>query len=493
MSAPGCPACSAGREAILMETDRQRLNGGLLFARGAPARALLCLALTALFLVPHPVLGQVSVWTTVYEVALKSYAEKNYASAEKLSLEAVQEAEGLPGEGKYLLKSLLILHKVYLAQDKLDKAKPVEERIISLGASLSDGESAAAGHEQGATASGAEQPSHASGEATTGGELKSAAEKSADKVAAVNTARTDWSATPRVTRAKQLLQMSGHSGWTKSIDIAPEGDQAISGSADSTIRLWDLTSGNEVGRLDGHDEAVNCVVFSPSGSQALSASSDKTVRLWDLETAREIKKFLGHANIVTCAAFSPAEGKIASGSYDGTVRIWDIQTGKELRQMEGNLGTVRCLAFTPDGEQLVSAGTDKTLSLWRLKDGKLVRRFSGHSKEISSVAVSSDGAKILSAGKDLSLRVWDLDSGDELKCLLGHDNWIVKAGFVSVDKAVSGSLDKTFRLWDIDEGRELHIFSILHYGMWSLGFSESGDRAITGSDDFTLRVWQLKP
>ncbi len=76
--------------------------------------------------------------------------------------------------------------------------------------------------------------------------------------------------------------------------------------------------------------------------------------------------------------------------------------------------------------------------------------------------------------------------------MTGHTNWVIKVRFISVDKAISGSLDKTLRVWDVDEGQQDKILNLQHFGMWSLGISELGDKAITGSDDFTLRVWQTK-
>lgn|GEM_PF-5642423 len=308
---------------------------------------------------------------------------------------------------------------------------------------------------------------------------------------AVSQVKTEGNA--QVYKLKEVMKLEGHMGWSKCVDISADATQALSGSADNTMRLWDLTTGKEIQKFEGHDEPVNSVAFSPSADRGLSGSSDKTVRLWDLEAGTEIRKFLGHANLVTCVAFAPIGSLIASGSYDGTVRIWDSQTGKEVNRLEGNLGTVKCLAFTPDADEIISGGTDKLLTLWNVKSGKKLRTFTGHSAEVATVAISDDGSRVVSAGRDTTVRTWDIDSGEELKSMTGHTNWVVKTRFISVDKVISGSLDKTFRIWDVDEGREERIFNLQHFGMWSLGFSELGDKAITGSDDFTLRVWQMKP
>ncbi|HEY9785836.1 MAG TPA: hypothetical protein V6D17_10575 [Candidatus Obscuribacterales bacterium] len=473
-----------------------------------------------------PSSAQEYVWSSMYDVAVKVYGDKDYQKAEKLFLEAVEEAEKLPKEGKQLLKTLQMLRKVYISMNKQALAEQISTKIQALGGKPEEMDETsvheAASERRPEKASGAAQSKPESDRISTDNvdkaDKKETNENSADdskgmlreqpddsqsaadsdkdrepqKVAAASIGLAgEMQSTTTVKRAKEILKLTGHCGWTKSIDVSPDSSQVISGSADNTIRLWDLTTGKEIGRFDGHEDAINCVVFSPSGNTALSGSSDKTVRLWDLDSGTEIKKFVGHINLVTCVAFSPVGTKIASSGYDSTIRIWDTSTGKEVQRIQST-GTVRCLAFTPDGEQIVSGGSDRLLTLWRVKDGMKVRSFAGHKGEISSIAVSLDGTRILSSSRDITIRVWDLASGDELKCLVGHGNWIQKANFISVDKAISGSLDKTFRIWDLDAGKEIRSFTILHYGMWALAFTENGDRAITGSDDFSLRVWLLK-
>ena len=63
------------------------------------------------------------------------------------------------------------------------------------------------------------------------------------------------------------------------------------GREDTSLRLWDVESGQELRRLAGHTDAVRSVVFLPDGRRALSGGQDGTVRLWDVESAKELNRF----------------------------------------------------------------------------------------------------------------------------------------------------------------------------------------------------------
>jgi len=95
-----------------------------------------------------------------------------------------------------------------------------------------------------------------------------------------------------VATGKELLTFTGHSNSVNSVAFAPDGRTALSGSDDSTLKLWDVASGKEIRTFTGHSNGGLSVAFSPDGRKtftfsrqrkvfALSAS-DKSVMLWDL-------------------------------------------------------------------------------------------------------------------------------------------------------------------------------------------------------------------
>merc|ERR1712179_398988 len=94
------------------------------------------------------------------------------------------------------------------------------------------------------------------------------------------------------------------------------------------LMIWELTGDSEnIGYarklLSGHSEPVACVVLSSDGQFALSGSWDKTMRLWDLNTGATVRTFQGHTKDVNSVAFSGDNRQIVSGSRDRTIKLWN--------------------------------------------------------------------------------------------------------------------------------------------------------------------------
>lgn len=80
--------------------------------------------------------------------------------------------------------------------------------------------------------------------------------------------------------------------------------------------------------LEGHTEAVLSVAFSPDGKSLASGSGDTTVRIWDLTTETPVHTCEGHKHWVLFVSFSPDCKKIASGGMDHNILIWNTETGE---------------------------------------------------------------------------------------------------------------------------------------------------------------------
>jgi WD40 repeat protein len=63
----------------------------------------------------------------------------------------------------------------------------------------------------------------------------------------------------------------------------------VSGSGDSTIKIWDTENGNNIKTLKGHTSYVSSVCFSFNNKRIVSGSSDSTIKIWDTEIGNNIK------------------------------------------------------------------------------------------------------------------------------------------------------------------------------------------------------------
>jgi WD40 repeat protein len=294
----------------------------------------------------------------------------------------------------------------------------------------------------------------------------------------------------------QLLKSYGaHSSHVASVAFSPDGQSFVSGDEDGTLKVWAIQEGAPRLTCPAHELGVTSVAFSPDGHSALSGGNDNKLKLWDFAQCQPLKTFVGHSLPIAAIAISP-DGKMAvSAANEGTLKLWDIGTERLLRNLVGHAGFVYSVTFSPDGTKILSGGTDTSLRLWETSTGKLVRTMRDIPSEIHSVQFSPDGALGIT-GSDVALQTWDLASGKPLRTVRPTvGNWMMIKSVARLPDALHvlvGGEDRTLRMFDLNSGRLLRAFGTRLNWNTSVAFLPDGLTAVAGGSSASVTKWSLE-
>ncbi len=255
----------------------------------------------------------------------------------------------------------------------------------------------------------------------------------------------------------------------------------ISGSLDSTIKIWNTRRRCYLNTLNGHTGMVKSLVYADE--LLFSGSRDTTIKIWNTKTAECINTLNGHTNLVKFLIY--ADGQLISGSFDHSIKIWNTETGVCRHTLNGHADRITSLIYT-DG-LLISGSLDTTIKIWDTKTGACSLTLSGHTDRISALVYV--GGKLFSSSFDKTIKVWDPLTGTCLKTLEGHTDKVTSLVYAD-GVLISGSFDRTIKIWDPTTGDCTHTLEGHTGAVKSLLYA---DRLLfSDSCDKTVRVWDFR-
>lgn len=304
------------------------------------------------------------------------------------------------------------------------------------------------------------------------------------------------SPTPTVTVLSPPRTLEGHAERVWAVAFSPDGQTLASGSADETVILWDVESGQQVRALEGHTGRVLDVAFSPDGQTLASGSTDNTVRLWRIADGTLLRSMEGHTEGVWSVAFSPDGQTLASASDDGTVILWGVENGQQLQILEGHTGGVGSVAFSPDGTILASGDGNKVI-IWEVTGGRQygqVYQLSGYTGFVRSLAFSPDGTILASGSEDRLVRLWDVSDDWERATVrgIGQGSWAKTVAFSPDGAALAQAGGDKVILWNVESGQQLQIVEGGMDIVESAAFSPDGSILAVGNGNGTVLLWDVR-
>lgn len=247
--------------------------------------------------------------------------------------------------------------------------------------------------------------------------------------------------------------------------------------------------------IAGHGEAILATQFSPSSSSRMvTGSGDSTARIWDCDTGTPMYTLKGHTSWVLAVSWSPDDSTIVTGSMDNTVRLWDANTGKSLgNPMKGHTKWITSLAWEPyhlqtlENPRVASASKDATVRIWNVTIKRVELVLSGHKDTVSCVKWGGTG-NIYTASHDKTVKVWSAKDGRLIHTLNSHAHWVNHLALSTDFVLRTAYHDHTGH---VPEGTaEKRARAKQRFTTTATTGGEIVERLVTASDDFTMYLWE---
>ncbi|TNN08901.1 F-box/WD repeat-containing protein [Schistosoma japonicum] len=259
--------------------------------------------------------------------------------------------------------------------------------------------------------------------------------------------------------------LTGHAGSVRTLWLDVKLQILLSGSYDTSIRLWNLSENNYQKSLNPQTNGVNPVSFRNSRSKCIRifrGHTDTVLCIW-LDQTKLWPKYNIIAKKQTYSSHhsnnsnnnqsndatkdeSDATYLFASGSVDCTCCIWRLDENKPLWTMKHSaavtsVGLRGCVCTT--GE---SSGR---IYVWRIGNKKplLIKVLAGHTNAIT--ALRFDNYHLVTSSKDKSAKIWSI-IGTFSECIgtLIHTSEVLCVELIDL-RVITGCSDGRIRIWNL--------------------------------------------
>ncbi|KAI1391104.1 WD40 repeat-like protein [Hypoxylon trugodes] len=179
----------------------------------------------------------------------------------------------------------------------------------------------------------------------------------------------------QIPEGRLIQTYSAHGYEVLSLTVSSDNARFASSGGDRTVFLWDVATAQTLRRFSGHSARVNCVSFGgDDDALVISGSLDTTIRIWDAKggsPTKPIQTLSEARDAVTAIVVRGSE--IVAGSVDGRVRTYDVRMGRCVTDVIGPSVTSLCL--TRDGKAMLVGGLDNKVRLMDRESGGCLKMY----------------------------------------------------------------------------------------------------------------------
>ena len=285
--------------------------------------------------------------------------------------------------------------------------------------------------------------------------------------------------------AHALHVLRGHSETVTSVSWSPDGTQLVSGSRDSTVRLWLVATETSTLTYSGHQAAVLSAAWSPEGRLVASGGEDKTVQVWDSQGIA--KHSFGNLGVVSSVIWAGSADRLLVGTLGNGLHELFLNTNIATKNTVRTI--IHALSLSPDGKYLAAALDNGNVAITSLQETPhRVSIHHIHTAAVHSVAWSQDSTMLASGSVDIA-KVWDVTT-EHVEHLLPHNGTVNGIAWEpnNTGRIATASADGNVSIWDVNSSART-IYSGHSGAVMSVSWSLNG--LASGAADHNIIVWQV--
>lgn len=304
--------------------------------------------------------------------------------------------------------------------------------------------------------------------------------------------------------------LNGHRDWVECLTVVRRDEDGgtpnvFSAGSDGLIFRWQPNSELNTDlytcqdQLSGHEASIMCITYSDELDMLVTGSEDTTIRLWPLaqqvvepDTDEEdLLVLAGHEGRVTGLACC-GEHVLASVSHDMTMRFWDLHTKHEIECIEhAHDAPIHTLEFAELREELATAASEPIVKIWCSFKHKLKHVLSGHYGEVVSVKWCMFKLCWITAGEDGTIRLWDTDGVQQKEVTYRGECITTMLVDETNERLLAAMTDRAVRVYNLSSGELEQVGKYTGHTdiLRSLVFVEEKAQYLSCSWDKSIRVW----